>query len=137
MIYGFSFWLIILGVLGAANLIISRKPEAKEIIDKLVPYQGWFGFASFVWGIFTILRALSWMSAFGMGFGITVLAIGIILMLLGAILGVGVAKTFIKNKDAQKKMMKVVDKLIPFQGTLGFIAIFLGIWGIISSFILM
>jgi hypothetical protein len=77
------------------------------------------------------------MSAFGMGFGITVLAIGIILMLLGAILGVGVAKTFIKNKDAQKKMMKVVDKLIPFQGTLGFIAIFLGIWGIISSFILM
>ncbi len=31
------------GLLGAANLIVAKKPNAKELIDKLTPYQGWIG----------------------------------------------------------------------------------------------
>src|SRR5258706_556369 len=33
MVYG--IWLAILGILGASNLIIARKPDAKEMIAKL------------------------------------------------------------------------------------------------------
>jgi hypothetical protein len=36
-----GLWLALLGILAAPNLIISKKPEAKEIIAKLAPYQGW------------------------------------------------------------------------------------------------
>ena len=31
------------GILAASALIIARKPNAKELIDKLTPYQGWIG----------------------------------------------------------------------------------------------
>jgi hypothetical protein len=37
----FGVWLAVLGILGASNLIIARKPDAKELIAKLAPYQGW------------------------------------------------------------------------------------------------
>ncbi len=33
--------LLVLGVVSASNLIIARKPDAKELIAKLAPYQGW------------------------------------------------------------------------------------------------
>ena len=127
-----GIWLFLLGVLGASGLIISRKPEAKELIDKLTPYQGWMGFVSVWWGFWMIITGLRWMSAFGKGVGITFMAVGIVQLLLGAILGVGVAKTFIKDKKAQKKIMDVVAKLVPFQGALGFTAMILGVWSIIS-----
>ena len=132
-----GIWLFLLGVLGASGLIISRKPEAKELIDKLVPYQGWMGFVSVWWGFWMIITSLRWMGLLSKGYALTFLAIGIVQLLLGAILGVGVAKTFVKNKDAQKKITQVVSKLVPFQGTLGLIAIFLGIWGILANIILL
>ena len=31
------------GILAASSLIIAKKPNAKELIDKLTPYQGWIG----------------------------------------------------------------------------------------------
>ena len=37
------------GLLGAANLIVAKKPNAKELIDKLTPYQGWIGVALVLW----------------------------------------------------------------------------------------
>ena len=43
-------WLAVLGVLGASNLIIARKPDAKEMIAKLAPYQGWIGAISALCG---------------------------------------------------------------------------------------
>ena len=33
------------GILAAAGLIISKKPDAKQLIDKLVPYQAFIGVA--------------------------------------------------------------------------------------------
>jgi len=134
MYYFSGVWLIVLGILGAAGLIISKKPSAKELIDKLTPYQGWIGFVSAWWGIWGIIGALRLMS-WSMGAALTWMIVGAVQFCLGMILGVGVIKTFVKNKDAQKKITDLVAKLIPFQGTLGLIAIGLGVWGIISSFI--
>ncbi len=34
------------GILAASALIIARKPNAKQLIDKLTPYQGWIGVCS-------------------------------------------------------------------------------------------
>src|SRR4051794_24223290 len=53
-----GIWLAVLGVLGAASLIIAKKPDAKELIDKLTPYQGWIGAGSAVWGLWGVISSV-------------------------------------------------------------------------------
>ena len=135
-----AIWIVVLGVLGASNLIIARKPEAKELIAKLSPYQGWMGAISALWGAFLIVWIIlhvSWIGYSGLAalFWFTILAEGVVLLGLGLILGTGVLKTFIKQPEAVAKMDLAVAKLIPVQGTLGLIAIGLGLWGILASII--
>src|SRR5258708_30504042 len=43
------------GLLAASALIIARKPNAKDLIDKLTPYQGWIGLVLFGWGVWDTL----------------------------------------------------------------------------------
>jgi hypothetical protein len=37
------------GILAASALIIARKPNAKQLVDKITPYQGWIGIVMFFW----------------------------------------------------------------------------------------
>jgi hypothetical protein len=85
-----GIWLAVLGVLGASNLIIARKPDAKELIGKLAPYQGWIGAVSALWGIWGIISSvlnLGWM-AFAPIYWITYLVDSILSFCLGLLLGV-------------------------------------------------
>lgn len=130
-----GIWLLVLGVLGAANLIIAKKPEAKELIGKLAPYQGWIGFVSMIWGVWVIIHAvlnIGWLSLVPIWW-ISYLASGVIQLLLGVLLGIGVFKSFVKQEQAVEKMDQLVAKLAPYQGTLGLIAIGLGAWTIIAA----
>ena len=132
-----GLWLVVLGILGASSLIIAKKPDAKELIGKLAPYQGWIGAISAIWGAFTVIRAVL---AIGMLahwpiYWITWLATGVLLLALGLLLGVGVLKTFISNAQAQAKMDQTITKLAPYQGTLGLISIGLGVWMILAGFL--
>jgi hypothetical protein len=130
-----GIWMAVLGILGAANLIIARKPDAKELIGKIAPYQGWIGAVSALWGIWGIISSilhLGWLSLWPI-FWITFLVTALLQAALGLLLGVGVLKTFIKQPQAVEKMDQMVTKLAPMQGTLGLIAIGVGIWMIVSS----
>ena len=132
-----GIWLAVLGVLGASNLIIARKPDAKELIGKLAPYQGWIGAVSALWGVWGIISSilnLGWM-AYAPIYWITYLADSVLSLALGLLLGVGVLKTFIKNAQAQEKMDQTIAKLAPYQGLLGLIAIGVGIWMVIAGFL--
>ena len=131
-----GLWLIVLGVLGAASLIIAKKPDAKEMIGKLAPYQGWIGVISAFWGAVGVV-----FSVLGIGLlalspirWVTSLATSVVLLGLGILLGVGVMKTFIKNPQAQEKLDATALKLAPYQGTMGLVGIGLGIWTILASF---
>ncbi len=130
-----GLWMIVLGVLGAANLIIARKPEAKELIAKVAPYQGWIGAVSALWGVWGVIGAilgLSWLSTWPI-LWITYLATALVQLALGLLLGLGVLKTFIKQPQAVAKMEETAAKLAPKQGMLGLISIGLGVWCIIGS----
>lgn len=135
---GAGVWLFVLGVLGAANLIIARKPEAKELIAKISPYQGWIGFISMFWGvwgiIYSVLTLGTWLKLYPVWW-ITWLAASVIQLLLGTLLGVGTFKSFVKQEQAVKKVDQMVEKLSPYQGTLGLVAMGLGVWTIIASFL--
>ena len=133
MFYG--LWLAVLGVLGAANLIIAKRPDAADAIAKLAPYQGWIGAVSALGGVWIIISSvlnLAWLSVAPIWW-ITYLATGLLQASLGLLLGVGVLKTFIKDPTAQAKMDETIAKLAPKQGLLGLIAIGVGAWCIVAS----
>src|SRR5256885_5325947 len=46
------------GILAASALIIARKPNAKQLVDKLTPYQGWIGLVMFGWGVKELVLGL-------------------------------------------------------------------------------
>ncbi|MBL8949951.1 MAG: hypothetical protein JNK82_04185 [Myxococcaceae bacterium] len=130
-----GIWLALLGVLAVPSLIIAKKPNAKELIAKLTPYQGWIGAISCLWGVWGIISAvlnLGWLTAAPI-YWITWLADSVLQFALGLILGIGTLKTFIKNPQAQTKMDETLAKLQPKQGVLGLAAIGVGVWMIVAS----
>ncbi len=127
-------WMIVLGILGAASLIIAKKPDAKALIDKLTPFQGWMGAVSAIWGLWGIINSilsLGWLAYMPIAW-ITYLAESVVCLILGLLLGIGVIKTFVSQPQAVEKMDMVVKKFAPFQGILGIVAILLGIWGVVA-----
>ena len=128
-------WLAVLGVLGASSLIIARKPDAKQLIAKISPYQGWIGAISALWGAWWVLNAilnLRLLSAAPIAW-IVWLATGAVMLLLGFVLGIGILKTFVKDPTANAKADELLTKVAPYQGTLGLIAIGLGVWGVLRA----
>lgn len=128
-------WLIVLGILGAASIIIAKKPEAKEIIAKLAPYQGWIGVVSALWGTWGVISALlnlGWLAHWPI-YWVTWLSDSLLLFALGAVLGVGTFKMFVKNPEANRRMDQLLEKLLPYQGKLGLTAIGVGAWMVVSS----
>lgn len=137
---GYGIWLALLGVLGAANLIIARKPSAKEIIGKISPYQGWIGAVSTLGGIWMVIFSIMSLGWLGWGMNgviswVSMLATAVLEFALGLLLGVGVIKTFVKNPMAVEKMDMTITKLAPYQGTLGLIAIGVGVWTAVASIV--
>ena len=135
---GTAIWLVLLGVLAAANLIIARKPEAKDLIDKISPYQGWIGAVSVFWGVWIVLWSVLGIAGLALWpiAWISFLAAGVMQAVLGLVLGIGVLKTFIKQPQAVAKMDEMVTRLAPKQGVLGLIAIGIGVWCVLVGFIL-
>jgi hypothetical protein len=131
-------FMIVAGILAAAGLIVSRKPEAKELIDKLTPYQGWLGIVLFCWGIWDIIQALPTM-ALSFIFGLIYLIVGCLELVLGFMLGFGLITKFAlsKNEEAKAKGQAIRGKLAPFQGILGFLAIIMAIVFLVSGFMLL
>ncbi|MBW2277087.1 MAG: hypothetical protein JRF63_06315 [Deltaproteobacteria bacterium] len=131
--------MILVGVLGAANLIIARKPEAKEIIGKIAPYQGWIGVGAVFWGLWGIIDSLltiTWIATMPI-YWFSALVASVLQVALGVLLGIGVFKMFIKKPEAVEKLDLLVTKLAPKQGILGFAAIGLGFWMIVASLFFM
>jgi len=125
-----GIWLALLGVLAIPNLIIAKKPEAKELIAKLAPYQGWIGAVSAIWGLWIVIHSFlnfGWLTSAPIWWA-TYLTDGVVQFGLGMLLGVGTLKTFIKAPAAQAKMDEVTQKLAPKQGVLGLVALGLAIW---------
>ncbi|MDQ7780478.1 MAG: hypothetical protein RDV41_12350 [Planctomycetota bacterium] len=128
--------MIVCGILAASAVIVKHKPEAKALIDKLVPVQGWIGLVVCLWGVWTIIHAiinLGWFSLVPIWW-LTYLATGILEFALGFILGYGmIAKHILaRNEEAKKKADQLLAKLVPIQIPLGFAGIAMGIWCLIA-----
>lgn len=121
--------LIVAGALGAASIIVGKKPEAAQIIGKIAPVQGVIGIGLLVWGVIRLLAAFG-DGVLGSGLpGILVFITTIIMILLGFILGFNLIAKFMGEKGEA-----IFTKLAAFQGIIGIIGIILGLFWILSSF---
>lgn len=137
--YIWSLALIVCGVLAASTLIISKKPNAKELIDKLVPVQGWIGAVVCVIGIWAVIRMLlniQLLSIIPIHW-IIFLAMGVTMALLGFLLGFGLIRqyTLQGNPEAAAKAEALRAKLTSIQVPLGLAGIALGILGFLMNFV--
>lgn len=134
MLYG--IFLIILGILAVPSLLLSKRPDAQQLLDKVAPYQGWIGVVFCVWGIWGFISALLNLPLLSLVpiWWLTWLATSVVTALLGFILGYPLIVGFMgSNADAKAKAAQLLAKLGPIQGKLGIAAIGLGVWGVAAS----
>jgi hypothetical protein len=115
--------LLVASVLAVSALIISKKPSAKEMIDKLVPYQGFIGVALLAWGIIDLLtlHVFDLMSIWAMGGAIVFVAI-LSEILLGFLFGMPlIAKWIPGDTPAEQKALEMQKKVAGFSVLLGIV----------------
>lgn len=134
MIYGIT--LIVLGVLAAPSLLLSRRPDAKELLDKVAPYQGWIGLIFCFWGLWATIRAflhISILKYFPVWW-LTWVGSSLLEAALGFVLGYGLINKLVlsNSEEAKEKGERLMAKLTPIQGKLGLAGIIVGSWVLIS-----
>lgn len=122
--------LIVAGLLAASAFIISKAPDAKRLIDKVVPIQGFIGVALLVWGVIDIIRTLPHMddiNAIGKVYTFYPIAIWLGLaceIVLGFLLGMPLIAKWIPGESAaEQRAVDVQKKIVPYQTIIGFVAI--------------
>jgi hypothetical protein len=118
------------GLLAASALIIARKPNAQQLIDKLTPYQGWIGILMFLWGIWDLLFCIRNFSALAHTplFLVFALAITAADLVVGFLLGFGLITkyTLRGNAAAMARGQAIRARLAPLQGAFGVLAVITG-----------
>ena len=134
--------LIILSLIAVPSLILAKKPNAQELLDKIAPYQGWIGVVFCFWGIWGLIGSflsLDWLGLGIMGIisWITWFLYAVVEVTLGFILGYPLIVKYVLNKDeaAREKGAKLLEKLVPLQGKMGILGLIVGVWCIICNFI--
>lgn len=128
------------GILAASALIIARKPNAKDLIDKLTPYQGWIGIVMFFWGVWGVLDCVRFMSLLSARplFWLFWLACGVADLVVGFLLGFGLITKYALSKSpaANARGQQIRAKLAGYQGAFGLFAIATGVLYIVWLYVL-
>lgn len=122
---------IILGILGgvlaAAALIVSKKPDAKALIDKLTPFQALIGVGLVAVSLINFLRMLGSISLilrYATLFGVAFLSMVGAGFLLGALFGMPqIAKWIPGESSAEQKALELSRKVAGYQVLLGIISL--------------
>lgn len=127
------------GILAMSSMLVAKRPNAAQLIDKLVPYQGYIGVTMFFWGIWEIIdcvRGLSFLSEHPITW-VFWLLMALADFSVGLILGFGLISTyaFRGNATAIEKGQRVRMSLVKFQVPLGLLAVATSVGYTVFSFI--
>jgi len=127
------------GTLASSSFIINRKPNAKELIDKLVPYTGWIGVLLFVWGVVETISVLSHVSMLG-SYPLRWVfwtCVALADLSVGFLLGFSMITKYAlsRNQTAMEKGQVIRTKLSRLQTPLGLFAIVMGVLYIVWLYI--
>jgi hypothetical protein len=117
--------LILAGILAISGLIVAKKPNARELIDKLLPFQALIGVVLLAFGLVNLLRSLSGISYMFRTFpGIVTFLVLVTSILLGFMFGMPqIAKWLPGNSAAEQKGQQLTAKLAPYQVIIGLVGL--------------
>jgi hypothetical protein len=124
--------LFVAGILAMSGLVLSKRPDARQMIDKLVPYQGVVGVGLLAWGLIQLVRFLlnhgaAQMSAWPLGGAVIFMAM-LSALLLGFLFGMPmIAKWIPGSTPAEQKAMEMQQKVAGFSVLLGIVGIAAGV----------
>jgi hypothetical protein len=128
------------GVLAASSVIAKMRANAKDMIDKLVPYQGYVGGLMFIWGVWetiSVVMNIGHMADIGILSFVFEALVAVADLLVGFLLAFGLISkyTMAGNPTALEKGQLLRGKLASVQIPLGFLAIVMGILYVVTSFL--
>jgi len=120
------------GIIAASGIILAKKPDAKDLLNKITPYQGFIGVALLGFGVYDIITSIDLFKAVlhfkPMLLSLTLLGWFFGSIILGFILGMPqIAKWIPGESDAEQKVVNIQKKLVPFQGIFGIIGLVDGV----------
>jgi hypothetical protein len=135
MIWALPLLIILGGMLAAAGLIVSKKPDAKELIAKIQPYQAIIGIILLVDGLYELLlhggfHAFQMLGAFPL---LALTAIGMMFsaILLGILFGMPMLAKL--SASGAAKGEELGKKLAPFQTIIGIVGLVSGLLGVLYN----
>jgi hypothetical protein len=117
--------LILAGILAISSLIVAKKPNAKELLDKLVPFQALIGIVLLAFGLVNLIRSLGVVGDMFRGLvGLTFLLVMATSILLGFMFGMPqIAKWLPGDTVAEQKGVELTQKLAPYQTIIGLVGL--------------
>jgi hypothetical protein len=120
------------GIIAASGLIVSKAANAKDLIAKITPFQGFIGVALLGYGVFDLITNLDLLK---FAFKLTPLLPSLALLgwffgsiVLGFLLGMPQIAAWIPGESgAENKAVELSKKLVPFQTIFGLIGLGTGV----------
>ena len=137
----FSILLATAGALAVYPRIVQTRPDFKQLLDKILPYQGVIGLVVLVWGLLWGLHLLGHLGMM-MNYVPVLLIIDIVScvdgVLLGLLLGYGLIAQYIlgNNAEALKHGENWRSRLAARQTLLGWTGLGLGILGFLMRLVM-
>lgn len=127
MLYGWIISLILGGILAISGLIVAKKPDAKELIAKLQPFQAIIGIALLIFGVLNLMDAIRLLGMVSLAPVLVLSTVGGVFsaLLLGILFGMPMLAKL--SASGAAKGEELGRKLAPIQTIVGIIAIVCGL----------
>jgi hypothetical protein len=126
--------LIVAGILAVSGLIISKQPRAKELVDKIVPFQGIIGVVLLALGVIFLIGWIGKMDRISkVGDDWTMYPIALYIgtaaaIVLGFLFGMPlIAKWIPGDSPAEVKALEMQQKIAGFSTVIGIVGLIFGL----------
>lgn len=134
------FWLsfvllVLLGLLGIAGWLKQRQPSAGEPLGQLEAVGGWIGLFGLLWGLFLLIRALSWigtMLRYAAGHWIVLVLTALIIIALSLVLAAPTLRALAGSNGFTSAVDRMAAKLAPHRAALGATCLVLAAWSLFN-----
>jgi hypothetical protein len=125
--------LILGGILAVSGLIVAKKPDAKALIDKLMPFQAIISVLLLIFGVWDLIQALRvhLFSMFGVAPVLAIVMVAYIVssILLGLMFGMPMVAKL--SPSGAAKGAEMGKKMAPYQTLIGIVGIISGLLAIL------
>ncbi len=133
--------LIILGGMCMPSLTAKKRPWTLDQLERIAPWQSWFGLGAAVLGIYGIVlsfTSLNWIGTWPLWW-MTRFAGNIMVFITGVILSFAILHKYLSSRSTaatQIRSAEILEKLVDIQGSTAVCSISIGCWVLLYEVVL-